>query len=43
MSRQVDRIRPPYGRRVIESPRECVFAGTANKETYLNDETGGRR
>ncbi len=43
MSRQVDRIRPPYGRRVIEVPRECIFAGTVNKDTYLKDETGGRR
>jgi predicted P-loop ATPase len=43
MSRQVDRIRPPYGRRVIEAPRECVFVGTVNKQTYLKDETGGRR
>jgi predicted P-loop ATPase len=43
MSRQVDRIRPPYGRRVIEAARECIFAGTVNKETYLKDETGGRR
>lgn len=43
MSHQVDRIRPPYGRRVIEVPRECVFAGTINKETYLKDETGSRR
>lgn len=43
MSRQVDRIRPPYGRRVIEAPRECIFAGTVNKDTYLKDETGGRR
>jgi predicted P-loop ATPase len=43
MSRQVDRIRLPYGRRVIEVPRECVFAGTVNHDTYLKDETGGRR
>jgi predicted P-loop ATPase len=43
MSRQVDRVRPPYGKRVVEAKRECVFAGTVNKETYLTDETGGRR
>ena len=43
MSRQVDRIRLPYGRRVIEVPRECVFAGTVNHDAYLKDETGGRR
>ncbi len=43
MSRQVDRIRLPYGRRVIAVPRECVFAGTVNHDAYLKDETGGRR
>jgi predicted P-loop ATPase len=43
MSRQVDRIRPPYGKRVTAVLRECVFAGTVNKDTYLKDETGGRR
>ena len=43
MSRSVDRFRPPYGKRPIEAPRECIFAGTTNKQDYLKDETGGRR
>jgi predicted P-loop ATPase len=43
MSRATDRFRPPYGKRVIEAPRQCVFAGSVNKPDYLRDETGGRR
>jgi predicted P-loop ATPase len=43
MSRTSDRFRPPFGKRVIECPRQCVFAGTVNHTEYLRDETGGRR
>jgi predicted P-loop ATPase len=43
MSRSVDRFRPPYGKRLIDSPRQCVFAGSVNHKDYLRDETGARR
>jgi predicted P-loop ATPase len=43
ITRTIDKIRPPYGKRWIESPRRCVFFGTTNRETYLTDDTGNRR
>lgn len=42
VTRQVDRFRPPYGKRIITQPRQCVFVGTSNN-TEFRDPTGNRR
>ena len=43
ISKQVDRFRPAYGRRIQEFPRQCIFIGTTNEEQFLRDPTGNRR
>lgn len=43
ISKQVDRFRPAYGRRMQEFPRQCIFIGTTNETQFLRDSTGNRR
>ena len=43
ISKQTDRFRPAYGRRIQEFPRQCIFIGTTNETQFLRDTTGNRR
>lgn len=43
LTRQNDRYRMPFDKRVTDHPRQCVFIGTTNKEQFLTDKTGNRR
>lgn len=43
LSKQSDKYRQAYGKRVTEFPRQCVFFGTTNEATFLKGDTGNRR
>lgn len=45
ITRRRDRFRPPYGKHVIDRPRQNIFAGSINPPAggYLKDPTGARR
>lgn len=40
---QEDTYRPSYGHHATQHQRQCIFVGTTNDESYLQDETGARR
>ena len=44
VSRQDDKYRAAFGKRVTSHPRQCIFFGTTNAENgFLRDVTGNRR
>ena len=43
LTSRADRYRPPYGRNIIRTMRQCVFVGTTNEAEFLDDPTGARR
>lgn len=43
LSRDTDRMRPSFGRKSQDYPRQSIFIGTTNEDIYLKDTTGSRR
>ncbi|HWV28277.1 MAG TPA: virulence-associated E family protein [Dyadobacter sp.] len=42
-SKQTDKYRAAYARRVEDHPRQCVFMGSTNRPEFLSDPDGNRR
>lgn len=43
ISKQDEYYRQPYTKRPEHHPRQCIFIGTTNRETFVTDKTGARR
>ena len=43
ITKQRDRFRPAYGRRMQDFPRQCIFVASTNEMQFLRDTTGNRR
>lgn len=43
ITKQADRYRRPFDKRISEVKRQCIFIGTTNRKQFLTDKTGNRR
>ena len=43
ITKQADRYRRPFDKRISEIKRQCIFVGTTNRKQFLTDKTGNRR
>lgn len=43
ITQTTDEVRIPYARKMVEYPRQFIFAATTNNYDYLKDPTGNRR